>query len=49
MEIGGPTVEPPARQGFGGRVVERMIGQLKGKTCFDWRPQGLVCEIILQT
>jgi PAS domain S-box-containing protein len=49
MEIGGPTVEPPARQGFGGRVVERMIGQLKGKTCFDWRPQGLVCEITLQT
>jgi PAS domain S-box-containing protein len=49
MEIGGPIVEPPERQGFGGRVVERMIGQLKGKTCFDWRPQGLVCEITLQT
>src|SRR5215470_4540128 len=44
-EIGGPAVQPPARQGFGGRVVERMIGQLKGKAHFDWRPQGLVCEI----
>jgi hypothetical protein len=30
-------------------VVERMIGQLKGKARFDWRPQGLVCEITLQT
>ena len=48
-EIGGPAVQPPARQGFGGRVVERMIGQLKGKARFDWRPQGLVCELILQT
>jgi PAS domain S-box-containing protein len=48
-EIGGPAVQPPARQGFGARVVERMIGQLKGKARFDWRPQGLVCEITLQT
>jgi len=48
-EIGGPAVQAPARQGFGGRVVERMIGQLRGKARFDWRPEGLVCEIILQT
>jgi PAS domain S-box-containing protein len=48
-EIGGPAVQPPARQGFGARVVERMIGQLKGKARFDWRPQGLVCEITLET
>jgi PAS domain S-box-containing protein len=48
-EIGGPAVQPPARQGFGARVVERMIGQLKGKARFDWRPEGLICEIILQT
>jgi PAS domain S-box-containing protein len=48
-EVGGPAVQPPARQGFGGRVVERMIRQLKGKVYFDWRPQGLVCEITLQT
>jgi len=48
-EIGGPAVQPPARQGFGARVVERMIGQLKGKARFDWCPQGLVCEITLQT
>jgi two-component sensor histidine kinase len=41
-------VQTPKRQGFGSRVIERMIGQLKGKTRFDWRPEGLVCEITLQ-
>ncbi len=47
-EIGGPPVQPPTRQGFGSRVIERMVGQLKGKTDFNWRPEGLVCEITLQ-
>src|SRR3984893_3279978 len=48
-EIGGPAVQAPVRQGFGCRVVERMIEQLRGKARFDWRPEGLICEIILQT
>ena len=47
-EMGGPAVQMPTRQGFGSRVIERMIGQLKGKARFDWRPEGLVCEITLQ-
>jgi PAS domain S-box-containing protein len=47
-EMGGPVVQVPTRQGFGSRVIERMIGQLKGKAHFDWRPEGLVCEITLQ-
>jgi two-component sensor histidine kinase len=48
-ESGGPPVKPPARQGFGTRVIERMIRrQLKGEVHFDWRPEGLMCEIILQ-
>ena len=36
-EMGGPAapVQTPTRQGFGSRVIERMIGQLKGKTRFD--------------
>jgi two-component sensor histidine kinase len=38
----------PARQGFGSQVIERITGQLKGKARFDWRPEGLVCEITLQ-
>jgi PAS domain S-box-containing protein len=47
-ESGGPAVQMPTRQGFGTRVIERMIGQLKGKARFDWRPEGLVCEITIQ-
>jgi PAS domain S-box-containing protein len=48
-EKGGQPVKAPARHGFGGRVIERMIGGLKGKAHFDWRPEGIVCEIIIQT
>ncbi len=45
-ETGGPPVKPPARRGFGTGVVERLIrGQLKGNVRFDWRGEGLVCEI----
>jgi PAS domain S-box-containing protein len=44
-ETGGPTVRKPTRQGFGGRIVEQMSAQLKGETRFDWRREGLVCEI----
>jgi len=46
-EMGGPAVQKPKHQGFGTRIVERMIGQLKGKARFDWNPDGLVCEISL--
>jgi PAS domain S-box-containing protein len=48
-ETGGPPVQTPTHQGFGGRVIERLIGQLKGSARFDWRTDGLVCEIRLQT
>jgi PAS domain S-box-containing protein len=44
-EMGGPEVQRPKRQGFGSRLIERTIGQLKGDAKFDWRPEGLVCEI----
>ena len=47
-ERGGPAVKPPTRQGFGTRIIARMIGQLKGNVHFDWRADGLVCEITLQ-
>jgi len=45
-EIGGPTVQKPTRRGFGGRIIERMINQLNGKIDFEWRADGLVCQII---
>ena len=44
-ENGGPAVNAPTRKGFGGRIMEQMIGQLKGQTRFDWKAEGLVCEI----
>jgi PAS domain S-box-containing protein len=46
-ETGGPPVQEPTRKGVGGRIIEGMITQLKGKTRFDWRKDGLVCEITL--
>jgi PAS domain S-box-containing protein len=47
IESSGPTVTPPAHRGFGTRIMENMIGQLRGEVRFDWRDQGLTCEIVL--
>lgn len=46
-EEGGPPVAgPPARRGFGSRVLERTLGaQLGGGVVLHWRPGGLVCEM----
>jgi hypothetical protein len=37
--------QKPTRKGFGRRIIEQMIGQLKGEIRFEWRVEGLVCEI----
>jgi PAS domain S-box-containing protein len=47
-EFGGPSVTAPERRGFGSRLIEGTIGQLGGQAGFDWRSEGLVCEIRLQ-
>jgi len=48
IESGGPAVTPPTRSGFGTRIMENIIaGQLRGEVRFDWRDQGLSCEIAL--
>ena len=47
METGGPVAQEPTRTGFGTRIVEQMIVQQKGQVRFDWRKEGLVCEITL--
>ena len=47
-ERGGPAVQEPTRNGVGSRIIEGMITQLKGKVRFDWRKDGLVCEITLR-
>ena len=47
-ETDGPPVKPPTRQGFGTHVMGQMIrGQLRGEMRFDWRAEGLVCEVVL--
>jgi PAS domain S-box-containing protein len=47
-ESGGPRVNEPTRKGFGGRIIEKMIPQPKGKAHFDSRAEGLIFEITLQ-
>jgi PAS domain S-box-containing protein len=47
IESGGPTITPPTHRGFGTRIMENMIGQLRGEVRFDWRAEGLMCEIAL--
>jgi PAS domain S-box-containing protein len=47
-ESGGPPVKRPTHRGFGTRIMEKIIGgQLGGKVCFDWRDQGLTCQIAM--
>jgi PAS domain S-box-containing protein len=48
IETGGPRVKPLTRRGFGMRVMESMIReQLNGEVRFDWRAEGLACEMII--
>ena len=45
-ETDGPAVKPPARRGFGSRMLDRAIrSQLNGDLRFNWLPEGLACEI----
>lgn len=46
-EFGGPPVKEPDHHGFGTRVMNTMISQLNGTMRFDWRTDGLACEIAL--
>ena len=47
-ERGGPPVAPPARRGFGSRLIERGLqGQLGGDTTLDYAPGGLRCRLRL--
>lgn len=47
-EIGGPPVKAPARRGLGTTLLGRALaGPIGGETRLEWRPQGLVCELVL--
>ncbi len=47
-EEGGPKVENPGRLGFGSRIIKQMIAQLRGEVRFDWRREGLLCEMTVR-
>ncbi|WP_176695846.1 HWE histidine kinase domain-containing protein [Phenylobacterium immobile] len=45
-ESGGPAVVRPTRRGLGASMLQRALsGPIGGGTTFDWRPEGLVCEL----
>jgi len=44
-EIGGPTVQPPTRHGFGTRLIDRLADQLQGRAQLKYEPAGLVYEL----
>jgi PAS domain S-box-containing protein len=47
-EIDGPPVNPPKRRGLGTTLLGRALaGPIGGRTQLDWRPEGLVCEMVL--
>jgi PAS domain S-box-containing protein len=47
-ETGGPSVTPPARQGFGSTLIRSIASQRLGESVMqDWRPEGLCCAITL--
>jgi two-component sensor histidine kinase len=46
VEAGGPPVEPPKRQGFGSRLINRSIeGELSGSVAIDFAPTGIRYDI----
>lgn len=48
VESGGPSVSPPARQGFGQSLIAHSIRHsLGGETALDFCPEGLRCTIRL--
>lgn len=45
-EIGGPPVAPPARAGFGSRLIQRTVaGSLDGEAMLRFAQTGVVCTI----
>jgi two-component sensor histidine kinase/CheY-like chemotaxis protein len=45
-EAGGPPVEPPAKNGFGTKIISAGLNRQNGDDAiFDWDPAGLKCTI----
>jgi PAS domain S-box-containing protein len=47
IEKGGPSVCPPGRTGFGLRMIERALRGEDSAVSFDFRPEGLRCQLRL--
>ena len=46
-EADGPAVVPPARKGFGSRLIERgLVGAVGGTISLDYPPTGVVCRVV---
>jgi two-component sensor histidine kinase len=46
-ESGGPPVTPPARRGFGSRLVERSLARdMQGEVSLSFEPQGVRCRVL---
>ena len=47
-ESGGPLVHKPKSRGFGTRsVIASIESQLGGQALFDWRAEGLICQLLV--
>lgn len=45
-EDGGPPVKPPERQGFGTRLIKKVVAKaLRADVALEYRPEGLVCRL----
>ncbi|MGC2779575.1 MAG: HWE histidine kinase domain-containing protein [Bradyrhizobium sp.] len=48
IEADGPLVQVPTSRGFGTRSLMASVeSQLGGRALFDWRPEGLVCRLLV--
>ncbi|MBD2746225.1 PAS domain S-box protein [Microvirga sp. BT688] len=46
QESGGPPVQPPTRQGFGSRLIERSLArELNGDVQITFHPDGVLCTV----
>ncbi|OHC94116.1 MAG: hypothetical protein A2792_02585 [Sphingomonadales bacterium RIFCSPHIGHO2_01_FULL_65_20] len=46
QEAGGPPVKPPQRQGFGSRLIKKVVARaLQADVAMEYRPEGLTCRI----
>jgi two-component sensor histidine kinase len=44
-ERDGPEVAPPARRGFGSRLIEQSLAGIGGRATVEYEPSGLTCEL----